>query len=220
MKRLQRAYEKMFAALGPQGWWPGEGPFEVLVGAVLVQNTSWKNVERAIAKIRGADKMHPVKLYEQSIAELTELIRPAGYYNIKQKRLRNLLRLVVKEHGGSLDRMFAQPMELLREQLLAVNGVGPETADCILLYAGQMPSFVVDAYTNRILKRHGWLKGGETYAEVQKKFERALPRDVKLYNEYHALLVEVGKDYCRPRNPKCDLCPLKSMLPKSGICLR
>jgi endonuclease III related protein len=203
----------MFAAFGPQHWWPGDSPFEIMVGAVLVQNTAWRNVERAIANLRDAHLMSPRALYALPAAELAELIRPAGYYQVKARRLRNLLQLVVEEYSGSLDEMFSTDVATLREKLLGVNGIGPETADAILLYAGGLPTFVVDAYTHRILSRHGWIGEDADYHEIKDYFESALPADAPLYNEYHALLVRVGKDYCRKSDAKCDACPLVDLLP-------
>lgn len=212
---LRQVYERLLAAFGPQHWWPGDGPFEVLVGAVLVQNTSWKNVERAIRNLRENDLMDPRRLYKAPQDELEELVRPAGYFRIKARRLRNLLELVVKRYGGSLDRMFATDLSTLREELLGVNGIGPETADSILLYAAGMPSFVVDTYTHRVLARHGWIGFDADYHEIKDYFESGLEQDVPLYNEYHALLVRVGNLHCR-KQPKCEGCPLADLLPRGG----
>lgn len=214
---LREAYEKLLSAFGPQHWWPGESPFEVLVGAVLVQNTAWRNVERAIDNLRDAGLMEPHKLYALPESELAELIRPAGYYQVKARRLRNLLRFVVEQYDGSLDAMFSVGVSTLREELLGVNGIGPETADAILLYAGGLPTFVVDAYTHRVLARHGWIGYEADYHEIKDHFEASLPQDAALYNEYHALLVRVGKDFCRKTGPKCEACPLAEFLPASGI---
>ena len=210
-------YERLAAAFGPQLWWPGESPFEVLVGAVLVQNTAWKNVERAIANLRDAGLLEPLALDAVSERELAELIRPAGYFQVKARRLRNLLRLVVDQYGGALAAMFQTDLATLREQLLGVSGIGPETADAILLYAGGLPTFVVDTYTHRVLARHGWIGYDADYHQIKDYFETSLPADGKLYNEYHALLVRVGKDFCRKTGPKCETCPLLELLPASGI---
>jgi endonuclease-3 related protein len=207
----------MLAAFGPQHWWPGESPFEIMIGAVLVQNTAWRNVERAIANLREAGLMEPRVLYEISPSELSELIRPAGYYQVKAKRLHNLLRFVVDEYDGSLDSMFRTPLHALRAKLLAIHGIGPETADAILLYAAGKPTFVVDTYAHRILARHGWIDYTATYHDIKDYFESALPADAPLYNEYHALLVRVGKDFCKRSTAKCKLCPLAPMLPATGI---
>jgi endonuclease III related protein len=214
---LQEAFERLLQAYGPQHWWPGESPFDVIVGAVLVQNTSWKNVERAIANLREAGVMSPRALYELPPQELAELIRPAGYFQVKTKRLRNLLRFIVEEHDGSLEMMFQTSLATLREQLLSIHGIGPETADAILLYAGGQPTFVVDTYAHRVLARHGWIDYAATYDEIKDFFESSLPRDARLYNEYHALLVRVGKDCCRRGVPKCGECPLQVLLPPGGV---
>jgi endonuclease III related protein len=214
---LLSTYERLLAAFGPQNWWPGDSPFETMVGAVLVQNTAWRNVERAIQNLREAGVLQPQALYALEPHELAELIRPAGYYRVKTKRLRNLLKFVLDDYDGSLDRMFATSVATLRDQLLAVHGIGPETADAILLYAGGMPSFVVDTYTHRVLARHGWIGFEADYHEIKDHFESALPADAALYNEYHALLVRVGKDHCRRAAPQCDTCPLVGMLPPNGI---
>jgi endonuclease-3 related protein len=218
-QKLMEAYERMLAAFGPQHWWPGDSPFEIMVGAVLVQNTAWRNVERAIDNLRVAGVMDPAALYKLPADELAELIRPAGYYQVKAKRLRNLLRFVVEECDGSLDTMFGRGLASLREDLLTINGIGPETADAILLYAGGLATFVVDAYAHRILARHGWLGYDATYHDIKDYFESVLPKDVALYNEYHALLVRVGKDYCKRSGPKCQSCPLAEMLPPSGVAM-
>jgi endonuclease-3 related protein len=210
-------YDRLLAAFGPQHWWPGEAPFEVIVGAVLVQNTAWKNVERAIANLREAGVMQPRSLYELDEKDLAELIRPAGYFQVKARRLRNLLKLIVEKYDGSLEAMFRVDRTILRRELLGVNGIGPETADAVLLYAGGVPTFVVDTYTHRILARHGWIGYDADYHQLQQHFEASLPQDTALYNEYHALLVRLGKEFCRKTAPKCDTCPLASMLPAGGI---
>ena len=215
--KLMEAYERMLAKFGPQRWWPGDSPFEIMVGAVLVQNTAWRNVEQAINNLRDAGVMEPHSLYNVPPEELAELIRPAGYYQLKTKRLRNLLRFLVEVHDGSLESMFSTSLPSLREQLLAINGIGPETADAILLYAGGLPTFVVDTYSHRILARHGWLDYDAAYDDIKDYFESTLPDDAALYNEYHALLVRVGKDYCKRTAPNCEACPLAEMLPASGI---
>jgi endonuclease-3 related protein len=212
---LKEVYRRLLAVYGPQDWWPGESPFEVVVGAILVQNTNWKNVERAIANLRERDLLEPHALFDVPLEELAELIRPAGYYRIKARRLHNLLRLVVEDYQGDLDAMFAVGTPALREQLLAVNGVGPETADSILLYAGDLPIFVIDTYTHRVMARHGWIEPEIDYHGLQEFFETNLAEDVKLYNEYHALLVRVGHRHCR-KTPKCDGCPLAELLPEGG----
>ena len=212
---MHQLYEQLYEHFGPQQWWPGESPFEVMVGAVLTQNTSWKNVARAIENLRQAELLDPLSLYELDVEELAELIRPAGYFRLKARRLRNLLSLIVERYDGSLDAMFAVDLPTLREQLLSVNGIGPETADSILLYAAEKPTFVVDTYTHRVLSRHGLIEPEADYHRIQQFFHDELPTDVPLYNEFHALLVRVGNAHCR-RTPKCEGCPLAHMLPEGG----
>jgi len=212
---LQEAFDRLHAAYGPRHWWPAKTPFEVLVGAVLVQNTSWQNVEKAIDRLREYDLLEPHALYAVPVEELEELIRPAGYFRIKARRLRNLLEFLVDRYHGSLDAMFQTPLAELREGLLRVNGIGPETADSILLYAGGLPTFVVDAYTHRVFARHGWIAFDADYYQIKDHFESGLPQDAALFNEYHALLVEVGKRHCR-KQPQCHDCPLADLLPPSG----
>jgi endonuclease-3 related protein len=211
-----RIYECLLDAFGPQHWWPAETPFEVMVGAVLVQNTNWQNVKRAIENLRQADLLEPHALFAVPVEELEELIRPAGYFRIKAGRLRSLLRFLVERYDGSLEAMFGTPLDVLRGELLAVHGVGPETADSILLYAGHLPAFVVDAYTHRIFARHGWIGFDADYHAIQDYFQSGLPDDVPLWNGYHALLVHLGKHYCRKTRPRCAECPLSAMLPEGG----
>ena len=213
---LQQLYDQLLAAFGPQDWWPGDSPLEVMVGAVLVQNTAWKNVTRAIDNLREEGVLSAGGLNELPQPELEELIRPAGYYRLKAKRLRNLIDFLFAEYGGSIEVMFSADLSTLREQLLGINGVGPETADSILLYAGQMPTFVVDTYTHRVLARHGWIDYEADYHQIKQHFELNLERDAGLYNEFHALLVRVGHHHCR-KTPKCEECPLFEMLPEDGI---
>lgn len=215
MAVLKEVYQRLLAAYGRQQWWPGETPFEVLLGAVLVQNTSWKNVEKAIANLRAQELLDPHSLDQLSVEELEELIRPAGYYRVKAKRLRNLLKLLVEQYDGDLETMFQTSLATLREELLSINGIGPETADSILLYAGNLPSFVVDTYTLRVFARHGWVGFDTEYHELQDFFESGLDSDVALYNEYHALLVRVGKEHCS-KTPRCQGCPLAALLPEGG----
>jgi endonuclease-3 related protein len=212
---LPRWYEALYKALGPQHWWPAETPFEVIVGAILTQNTTWANVERAIANLRTAGALTPEALGRVPLAKLARLVKPSGYFRQKARKLKAFVRFLYKRYDGSLEKMFQTPTERLREELLRVNGIGPETADSILLYAGNHPIFVVDAYTKRILVRHGFTDAKAKYDNVRLLFERHLPRDPALYNEYHALLVHVGKNWCRPREARCDACPLRGFL-KSG----
>lgn len=217
-KALQRAYRLMLAHFGHLHWWPGETPFEVCVGAILTQNTSWSNVERAIANLKAGRVLEPAKLLALDESKLAALIRPAGYFNVKARRLRSFLRVLVEEFGGDLKRLFAGETAAVRERLLAIHGVGPETADSMLLYAGGHHQFVIDAYTKRIFQRHGWCADDACYEDLQQSCERALdekPLCARLdyWQDFHAQLVMVGKDFCRPRQPRCAECPLRPLLP-------
>jgi endonuclease III related protein len=206
--KLELLYGKLFSSLGPQHWWPAKTAFEVMVGAILTQNTNWSNVERALKQLKQEKVLTPAQLHGLPRGRLARLIRSAGYYNIKEKRLKEFLRFFFKEYGGSIAKISGVSEERLRPQLLAVNGIGPETADSILLYALNKPVFVVDAYTRRILARHGLIQEDSDYQEVQNLFMQNLKKDVKLFNEYHALFVRCGKEFCLKRKPKCDVCPL------------
>lgn len=208
---LRSLYRRLITFFGAQHWWPGETPFEVCVGAILTQNTAWTNVEKAIDNLKRKNLLTPKALFSLPDEQLAELIRPSGYFNLKAKRLKGFLRFLENDCGGSLDRLFAEPLESLRPRLLSVYGIGPETADSILLYAGHKPAFVVDAYTCRIFSRLGYVEEGVSYHAMQQVFTRRLPPDVKLFNEYHALLVALGKDYCRPKHPRCGGCPLSDI---------
>ena len=205
-------YEAMAERLGPMRWWPARTAFEVIVGAVLTQNTAWGNVERAITNLRHERLLTPRAIERVPQAKLARLVRPSGYFRQKAKKLKAFVRFLRQGYGGSLARMFRTPTEELREKLLGVHGIGPETADSILLYAGGHAVFVVDAYTKRILERHGLADGKAEYEEVRALFEKNLPREVRLWNEYHALIVNVGKNWCRKRAPKCGECPLGEFL--------
>ncbi len=206
-KKITNLYNILHHHYGPQGWWPGDTPLEVAVGAILTQNTNWKNVALAIDRLKQADLLTAKALFELPEAELAEYIRPAGYYNIKARRLKNFLNLLFSSYDGSMEGMAAAPLEQLRPELLAVKGIGLETADSILLYGLEKPTFVVDTYTYRILSRHGLAADPCSYEELQAIFMEALPPKTALYQEYHALLVQTGKDCCRPR-PRCSACPL------------
>ncbi len=205
--QIRQIYDAMFEHFGPQDWWPGDTPTEIMIGAILTQNTNWRNVERAIANLRACNLIDLAAIHELSADALAKLIRPAGYYNVKARRLKNLADYICREHDCDLERFFDQPADVLREQLLAVNGIGRETADSIVLYAAAKPTFVVDAYTARIFRRHFLIDETADYEEIKELCESALPTEVQLYNEYHALLVACGKDYCRPK-ALCDECPL------------
>ena len=207
--QLEAIYDKLYRHFGPQAWWPGETPFEVIVGAILTQNTNWQNVSKAIANLKKAKVLSPKKLCSLPQSRLAQLIRPSGYFNIKAKRLKEFLNFLFKNYEGSLKKMFSRPLEDLRKEILAVRGIGPETADSILLYAGGLPVFVVDAYTKRIFSRQKLLSEDADYHAVQKIFVENLKKDVRLYNEYHALIVRLGKDFCKKTKPRCEICPIK-----------
>lgn len=210
---IDKAFKLLYNAYGPQYWWPADSDFEVMVGAILTQNTNWANVEKAISNLKSAGLFSPHALYKLPIERLAELIRPAGYYNIKAERLRAFLEYLYHRWGGDVELMKTENTEQLRQELLQVKGIGPETADSILLYALNRPVFVVDAYTKRILQRHGIVGENATYSEIQDIFHRVLPRNPQLFNEYHALLVAVGKNNCK-RTPLCSRCPLSPLLPE------
>jgi endonuclease-3 related protein len=188
----------------------------VIVGAILTQNTAWTNVERAIANLRREKLLSPEAIETIPLSRLASLIRSSGYFRQKAKTLKAFVRFLRAEYRGSLTKMFRTATGTLREELLGVRGIGPETADCILLYAGKHPVFVVDAYARRILDRHGLLRGNRPYEEVQEFFQRSLPQHASLYNEFHALLVRTGKEHCRARNPRCHQCALGPLLPGAG----
>lgn len=206
---LTTIYRRLFAAYGPQHWWPAATPFEVMTGAVLTQNAAWPNVERAIANLKRARKLSPNAILALSNRELQRLIKPSGFFRVKAKRLRSFVNYFVTRYQGSIARMRREPLARLRPELLQVHGVGPETADSILLYALDKPVFVIDAYTRRILERHGLITRRAGYEDVRTMFENSLPHRVRLFNEYHALFVRLAKTHCRPK-PRCDGCPLSA----------
>jgi endonuclease-3 related protein len=210
---LAAYYDALFLAYGPQHWWPGRTRFEIIVGAILTQNTSWTNVELAIRNLRREKLLSPAALQRVPLDDLAQLIRSSGYFRQKARKLKAFVHFLYRQYGGSLDKMFATSTAKLREQLLQVHGIGPETADSILLYAGNHPVFVVDAYTRRILERHGLAHGKHSYEEIRRLFEQNLPATPSLFNEYHALIVHTGKHFCRKRKPDCQRCPLKSFIP-------
>lgn len=211
-----RLHARLLEHYGPSGWWPGETPLEVMAGAVLTQNTAWKNVEKAISNLKAASLMDVEGLHRADEGTLADIIRPSGYYNVKAARLRNLAAMIAREFGGSLDRLFSLEDAELRARLLAVNGIGRETADSICCYAAHRLFFVVDAYTRRILSRHGVIQYDEDYEKIRSLFEDALPRRIDVYKDLHAHLVFVGKDHCRARVPGCGGCPLKDAAGISG----
>ncbi len=208
---LHKVYWILRRAFGHQQWWPGDTPFEVMVGAILTQNTAWKNVEKAIDNLKRSNKLSFKSLRDISKRRLARLIRPAGYYNIKAERLKCFLCFLEQEFSGDLRKMKKQKWPMLREKLLQVKGIGPETADSILLYGLDKPSFVIDAYTKRIFSRHGLADFEENYEVWKSIFEKALPKKRELYNDFHAQIVKLGKDYCRMA-PQCGNCPLKRFL--------
>lgn len=205
---LDEYYNSLFTAFGPQHWWPGKSQFEVIVGAILTQNTSWANVERAIGNLRDHGLLSSLAIERAPVAAIETLIRPSGYFRQKARKLKAFCDFLRVNYRGSLERMFATPTIVLREKLLGVFGIGPETADSILLYAGKHPVFVVDAYTKRMLTRHGWSNPEAKYDDVRWMFERQFPGETQRFNEFHALIVNTGKSFCKTRDPRCGECPL------------
>lgn len=206
--KLRRIYSRLYKHFGPQHWWPGETPFEVAVGAILTQNTNWGNVEKAIGNLKRERVLSPRTMHGLSVNKLASFIRPAGYFNIKAMRLKNFLSLLLLEYGGSMKKMQKEDLATIRERLLSVNGIGPETADSIILYALEKPVFVIDAYTKRVLSRHNIKAHDASYDEFQQFFHSGLNKDVQTFNEYHALFVRLAKDHCRTK-PLCSGCPLE-----------
>jgi endonuclease-3 related protein len=207
---LLKIYQKLFEAYGPRHWWPGETPFEVMVGAILTQNTSWRNVEKAIQKLKGRGVLNPQGIHHLKKSQLGSLIKSSGYYRIKADRLMSFVDFLFEEYEGNIKKMGRERLGELREKLLGVKGIGPETADSILLYGLRKTIFVVDAYTKRILSRHGMISERASYAEIQKVFMDHLPLNERLFNEYHALFVHLGKTLCK-KIPRCERCPLNSI---------
>jgi endonuclease-3 related protein len=209
-KKLKDIYRRLLANYGPQHWWPAEEPFEVIVGAILTQSAAWGNVEKAIANLRAADALSPEAIRQLSIPRLAKLVRPCGYYKAKARKLKSFVYWLGNHHNYDLNRLFASDIDNLRQQLLSINGIGQETADSIILYAADKPIFVVDAYTRRIMSRIGLAPAKNSYADYQALFMNNLPPDVQLFNEYHALLVYLGKKVCRPK-PLCSQCCLNKI---------
>jgi endonuclease-3 related protein len=210
-KKLNNIFEILYNTFGPQHWWPGDSPFEVAVGAILTQNTNWSNVKKAIENLKKYKLLEPYKIYKIDHKKLSELIKSSGYYTIKAKRLKSFIDFLIKEYNGKIESMNNEDTLLLRKKLLSINGIGKETADSILLYAINKPIFVIDTYTKRILSRHGISKDKDSYDYYQNLFHKSLKKDVKLFNEYHALIVKVGKTFCKSKRPLCDQCPLKGI---------
>jgi len=209
-KILHILYERLYRSIGPLHWWPADFPFEVIIGAILTQNTAWTNVEKAIKVLKEKNLLHPRRLFAIWEKTLAEAIRSSGFFNLKAQRIRSFLRFLFKQYRGDIALMFAEDTGILRENMLRINGLGPETVDSILLYAGEKPVFVVDAYTKRILLRHRLISESAGYEEMQNLFMENLESDVRLFNEYHALLVHVGKHFCRPVQ-NCGPCPLRGL---------
>jgi endonuclease-3 related protein len=208
VKELSVIYHRLLSFFGEQGWWPAETPLEVMVGAILTQNTAWRNVEHAIANLKEAGVLTAEGLRRIPERRLARLIRSAGYYNVKARRLKALIAFLSGEFRGDIQKMFRMPLAPLRERILMVKGVGPETCDSMLLYAGEKPIFVVDAYTKRVLSRHGMITDKASYSDIQDLFMQSLPVDVALYKEYHALFVRLAKSFCKTK-PHCAGCPLE-----------
>ena len=209
---LADIYDRLHTAYGPQHWWPGDSAFEIIAGAILTQSAAWANVERALANLKAAGALSPEGIAEISVRELAELIRPSGYYNAKARKLKAFVRIVDECAGGDLERLLALPTAELRALLLATYGIGPETADSILLYAAGRPVFVIDAYTRRTFSRLGLAPEMDSYDGWRSLFSESLPPDAETFNEYHALIVRHGKQVCRKR-PLCHACPLSAICP-------
>ena len=197
---------------GPLNWWPGDSALEIMIGAILTQNTNWQNVSKAIKKIKEKELLNVKALFQIDEQKLSQLIKSCGYYNLKAKRLKNFIRFFCQKYDGLTEQMFKEDWQYLRGELLTVNGIGQETADSILLYAGGKPVFVVDTYTKRIFQRHELVSSEDSYEQIQQVFMKNLPEDYRLYNEFHAQIVMVGKKYCKRNNPKCPDCPLSRFL--------
>lgn len=215
-RRLLGVYRRLRRRYGPAGWWPADTPFEVCVGAILVQNTSWRNVERALAVLRARGVLSFEGLRTLTPGRLAPLLRPAGTFRVKARRLHAFVRFLGREHDGRAAALAGVDAGVLRRDLLRVHGIGPETADSIALYAGGHPLFVVDAYTRRVFARLGHLRGDETYDAAQRYFVERLPREAALFNDFHAQIVRLGKDHCRAR-PRCARCPLDAICPRVGV---
>jgi endonuclease III related protein len=207
MNLLKKIYRRLFSAFGPQYWWPGDTVEEIIAGAVLTQNTSWQNVEKALNNLKNADAMSFKKISRLSKENLASLLQPSGYYNIKEKRLRSVAEYFIEICNCDFKQLENIPLKTFRENLLNVHGVGKETADSILLYAFSRPVFVIDAYTLRFCRRHGILEDNDKYEKARLLFEASLEKSVPLYNEYHALIVKLGKEYCKTK-ASCTGCPL------------
>ncbi|KYH30511.1 ultraviolet N-glycosylase/AP lyase [Moorella mulderi DSM 14980] len=215
--RLIAIYNRLYNYFGPRHWWPADTSFEVIVGAILTQNVAWKNVEQAIANLKAAGLLDPEAMYRATTAELEPHIRPAGYFRTKAKKLKAFVEHLWKRYNGSLTAMFSRPLAELRPEILAIYGIGPETADAILCYAGNYPIMVMDAYTRRVFSRLGFFDEKITYQGMQEFFMANLPQDQYLYNEYHALIDGLANQLCRKNRPDCSKCPLGDICPRLGV---
>ena len=215
-QRLMSMFRILLAHFGPQNWWPARTEMEVMIGAILTQNTNWTNVEKAVSNLKKKGLISLERLAFLPTDELAHEIRPAGYYNVKARRLKNLVHFILERYGGDVGAFLKEETGRLREGLLSINGVGPETADSIILYAARRPVFVIDAYTHRILSRHAMVGEEATYHELQGLFMDHLPEDHGLFNEFHALIVQTGKNHCR-KKPMCEDCPLKGWESDRGM---
>lgn len=207
----REAYRLLYDHFGPQNWWPGDTPFEIMVGAILTQNTSWSNVQKAIDNLKTENLLTYQSLSRLTADEIAQLIRPAGYYNLKAQRLRNLFDMLATSYDGEVELFLGDDLGTARDNLLAVKGVGPETADSILLYACGHPVFVVDMYTHRVFSRHNMVEEETDYQTIQHVFTAHLPEEMQLYNEFHALIVRVAVTFCKKTKPLCEKCPLQGL---------
>ncbi|NLT95688.1 MAG: endonuclease III domain-containing protein [Clostridia bacterium] len=209
---LLKIYERLLNHFGHRNWWPGDTKWEIIIGAILTQNVSWKNVEKAILNLKNARCFEPADIYRAPLEEIAELIRPSRYYNMKAKKLKAMAGHIIEKYQGNVDAFLKREkgLENLRKEVLSIWGIGPETADSILLYAGELPTFVVDAYTKRIFSRLGLLSETAGYDEMRSFFMNNLPPDRELFNDYHAQIVALGHNICK-NVPRCEICPLKEI---------
>ena len=217
--RFIEIYRLLLTFFGPQRWWPADSPFEVAIGAILTQNTNWRNVQRAIDNLRAADALTVRGISRLTENQLARLILPSGFYAVKASRLKNYLSYILDDYGGDFFDSLSGNLTDKRSELLSVSGIGPETADSILLYAGGHPTFVVDTYTKRVMFRHALAPADAGYEKVRSLFMENLPADASLFNEFHALLVAVGKQFCRPKEPRCAGCPLAILYDGGPVCV-
>jgi endonuclease-3 related protein len=217
---LSRYYSVLRARFGPQQWWPARTRLEVILGAILTQNTTWHNATLALRNLRKSGLLSWQALRRACLSGLEACVRPSGFYRQKARTIRDFVDWLSREHAGSLNRLFSLPTDELRRRLLDLRGLGPETVDAIILYAVQRPLFVADAYTRRVLARHGFVSEAADYHQAQEFLHAHLPPDTSLFNEFHALLVAVGKKHCKPQSPRCAGCPLEEFLPEGGAAQR